>query len=102
MFTKIGIDTINTLTIAELDILRFIDNNKKEILSMNIQDLSKTVFFSTTSIIRLCKKIGFSGFSELKFYIKEEINKHEENKKEETFENILNNKVECIIETSKL
>jgi DNA-binding MurR/RpiR family transcriptional regulator len=45
MFTKIGIDTINTLTIAELDILRFIDNNKKEILSMNIQDLSKTVFF---------------------------------------------------------
>ena len=102
MFTKIGIDTINTLTIAELDILRFIDNNKKEILSMNIQDLSKTVFFSTTSIIRLCKKIGFSGFSELKFYIKEEINKHEENKKEETFENILNNNVECIIETSKL
>lgn len=81
MFTRIGIDTINSLTISELDILRFIDNNKKEILKMSIQDLSKAVFFSTTSIMRLCKKIGFSGFSELKFYVKEEIKKNEENEK---------------------
>ncbi len=56
MFTRIGIDVINSLTISELDILRYIDNNKKEILDMSIQDLSKSVFFSTTSIIRLCKK----------------------------------------------
>lgn len=102
MLTKLGIDVINTLTISELDILRFIDNNEKEILDMSIQDLSKAVFFSTASIMRLCKKIGFSGFSELKYYLKEEIKNSEINKKEETFESILDDNVESIIETAKL
>lgn len=102
MFTRIGIDVINSLTISELDILRYIDNNKKEILDMSIQDLSKSVFFSTTSIIRLCKKIGFSGFSELKYYVKEEVKKAEQNLVNETFESILDNNVNSIVETAKL
>lgn len=102
MFTRIGIDIINSLTISELDILRYIDNNKKEILDMSIQDLSKTVFFSTTSIMRLCKKIGFSGFSELKYYVKEEMKNAEQRLANETYESIVNSNVESIVETAKL
>jgi len=32
MLSKINIDIINSLTISELDVLRFVDNNKKQIL----------------------------------------------------------------------
>ncbi|HBP26258.1 MAG TPA: hypothetical protein DD618_04830 [Acholeplasmatales bacterium] len=73
MLSKINIDIINSLTISELDVLRFVDNNKKQILDWSIQTLSKTTFVSTATIMRLCKKLGYSGFSELKYRLKEEI-----------------------------
>ncbi|NLD27119.1 MAG: hypothetical protein GX661_07145 [Acholeplasmataceae bacterium] len=38
MITNISIDTINSLTISELDALRFIENNRKQVLSFSSLD----------------------------------------------------------------
>ena len=37
---------------------------------MNLQELANSTFVSTTTIIRLCKKLGLEGFNELKYNLK--------------------------------
>ncbi len=102
MLSKISIEIINSLTISELDVLRFIDNNKSVILDYSIQNLAKETFVSTATIIRLCKKLGYSGFSELKYYIREEINHIEKYRKSATFDQILSHNVKSITETAAM
>lgn len=70
LLDSIDNDILNTLTQSELSILQYIDNHSAEVLNMSIQELSNKVFFSTATILRLCKKMKFSGYSELKFALK--------------------------------
>lgn len=70
MLDYIDNDTLNTLTQSELSVLQYIDTHSSDVLNMSIQELSEKVFFSTATILRLCKKLKLSGFSELKFTIK--------------------------------
>jgi len=102
MLSKINIDIINSLTISELDVLRFVDNNKKSILDWSIQTLSKNTFMSTATIMRLCKKLGYSGFSELKYRLKEEISALDTYKKTATFTDIVNQNVKSIVDTAAM
>lgn len=71
MFQNLPIDTINSLSTMELDVLRYINNNKSDVLTLSIQELAKKLFVSTTTIIRLCKKLNLEGYSHLKYYIRE-------------------------------
>ena len=64
---------LNTLTQSELSVLQYIDVHSNEVLTMSIQELSEKVFFSTATILRLCKKLNLSGFSELKFTLKNNV-----------------------------
>lgn len=102
MLATISIETINSLTISELDVLRFIDNNKKLVLDWSIKNLSQKTFVSTATIMRLCKKLGFSGFSEFKYYLKEEVCYEEKNKRPATFDDLINQNVKSITETAKM
>lgn len=102
MLKKIDIEVLNSLTITELTALRYISSNKKDILKMSIQEAAEKNFISTTTIIRLCKKIGFSGFSELKFFIKEELSKQDELDQNLSYENIVNEHIKNIVETKNL
>ncbi|MDD3999813.1 MAG: MurR/RpiR family transcriptional regulator [Bacilli bacterium] len=102
MFSKLSIDVINSLTISEIDVLRFVDNNKSRVLNWSIQYLSKETFVSTATIMRLCKKLGFSGFTELKYHLKEEINTSEQFGKPETLTDIINHNMTSLLETSEL
>lgn len=70
LLDSIDNNILNTLTQSELSILQYIDNHSTEVLNMSIQELSDKVFFSTATILRLCKKMKFSGYSELKFALK--------------------------------
>lgn len=54
MLSSISIDTINSLTISELDVLRFIQNNRKLVLSLSVKKLAETTFVSTATVMRLC------------------------------------------------
>jgi DNA-binding MurR/RpiR family transcriptional regulator len=70
LLNSIDNDILNTLTQSELSVLQYIDNNSSEVLKMSIHELSEKVFFSTATILRLCKKLNFSGYAELKFALK--------------------------------
>lgn len=102
MLSTIKIETINSLTISELDVLRFIDNNKKLFLDCSIKELSGVTFVSTATIMRLCKKLGFSGYLEFKYHIKEEVFHEENNKKPASFDDLVSENIRAIVETAKM
>lgn len=63
----------STLSIVEKQVADFILSKGELILHMSIQDLAKQTFTSTTTIIRLCKKLGCSGFKEFKLQFSKDL-----------------------------
>lgn len=53
-------------------ILIYIREHMKEISTLTIQKMSQNLFVAPNSIMRFAKKLGYSGFSELKFAIQNE------------------------------
>lgn len=51
-------------------ILGFILEHEKEIMDLNIIQLGQKVHASKSSILRLTKKLGFSGYSEFKYFLR--------------------------------
>lgn len=73
MLTKATIlDTTHFLQIDQ-EILEFINANPLLITNMKVEDLATSLYTSNATIIRFCKKLGYSGFNELKYYIKEKL-----------------------------
>lgn len=68
------INGINYFTDSEKVILEYILNNMEKVIKMSSNNLSEETFTSPATITRLCKKLGFTGFNELKFFINNEIN----------------------------
>lgn len=66
---------IKNLSSGELSILRYVYENMEEVVKMSIQELSKQVSYSTATILRFCKKLGFYGFAEFKYALRCEIQK---------------------------
>ncbi len=58
-------------------IIEYIKRNRKCIQMISVQKIAKDLFISPNSIIRTSKKLGYSGFSELKFSIQSEDNPSE-------------------------
>lgn len=58
---------ISSLTGNELNILKYVYGHPEEILQMSIQELARQVSYSSATILRFCKKLGYSGFAELKY-----------------------------------
>src|SRR5699024_12248968 len=52
--------------------------NKQKIQNQSIHEITEKTFTSSASIVRLAKKLGFSGFSEMKYYIKSELEDNSE------------------------
>lgn len=52
-------------------IIDYIDSHAEAVKDMTIMELSGHCNISKSSILRLTKKLGFSGFSEFKFYLRE-------------------------------
>lgn len=61
------------LTENDFLIWSYITTHKKHCLAMSINDLAKECIVSRTTIMRFCQKIGFDGFSEFKYHLKNEI-----------------------------
>lgn len=64
-YNKISINT-EKLNKNELEILNFCMKNATKIKEMKINDIATQTFTSAASIVRFCKKLGFSGFAEFK------------------------------------
>lgn len=57
----------NKLSQTDLYLAEFILNNKR--LDLSIDELGKACLTSRTSVLRFAKKLGFKGYSELKFFV---------------------------------
>lgn len=73
MFHSFPAEVINSLSPLELELLRYINSHKAEIAGMSIHDLAKNTFASTTTIIRLCKKLNLEGYSHLKYFLRDKV-----------------------------
>ncbi|NOW86790.1 RpiR family glv operon transcriptional regulator [Clostridium beijerinckii] len=80
----------NNLKPNDLYIWNFISNNKKECCSLTIDELALKCNISRTSIIRFAKRLGLSGYSELRLYLKLEEEKDPINKNENTVQSYIN------------
>lgn len=54
------------------DIISYIRKNRQSIKSISIQKISSELYVAPNTIMRLAKKLGYSGYSELKFSIQRE------------------------------
>ena len=77
MFQSFSPDIISSLSSLELELLRYINANKQAVCNMSIQELAKNTFMSTTTIIRLCKKLNLAGYSHLKFFLREMLSREQ-------------------------
>lgn len=68
---------------SEKRIIQFVLDNAKTCKALSLSDLAEKLYVSKSAIFRLCKHLGLSGYSELKFYINEICleNEQKENKK---------------------
>ena len=64
---------LHTLTKKELEILRYVHDNSALIQTMSIQQFAKNINYSTSTVLRFCRKLGFSGYPELKYYLKNKV-----------------------------
>ncbi|MCD8028061.1 MAG: hypothetical protein LUF02_05240 [Erysipelotrichaceae bacterium] len=63
------IDKMNELkqiTSQEEAVIEYINDNLKAVLDMICNELAKASYTSSSTIIRLCKKLGFKGYLEFK------------------------------------
>ena len=60
---------------TDLYIWQYILENKNEVSGLTISKLSKKISVSSTTIVRFVNKIGLNGYSELKFLVKQELEK---------------------------
>ncbi|MBQ9036986.1 MAG: MurR/RpiR family transcriptional regulator [Erysipelotrichaceae bacterium] len=56
----------NNVSAVEKGIADFIINNPDQVTKMSIHELAKKSYSSPSSIVRLCKQLGYDGFKEFK------------------------------------
>ncbi|MFP4924373.1 MurR/RpiR family transcriptional regulator, partial [Staphylococcus pseudintermedius] len=66
-FVNANYDQLND---NDLHIIKTVHDHIDAMKKMKIQDLALVAHTSISSIHRLCRKLGFDGYSELKTYIK--------------------------------
>ena len=58
---------LKNLTSQEKAVVEYILDNPKDLLDMNVSELAKASYTSSSTVIRLCKKLEVKGFADLKF-----------------------------------
>lgn len=63
---------IKSLSNNELNVLKYVYEHSDEVLDMSIQTLATQTSYSSATILRFCKKLGYSGFAEFKYALRAE------------------------------
>lgn len=84
MFQPEQISKLNELEALVFD---FIIKSPDQVQLMTIRELANQVHVSTSTIVRLCSKLGFEGWSDLKFYLKGQF--REKTPEEQHYDNML-------------
>lgn len=92
----------SVLTKKEKIVGQYILDNFMEVSYMNINELSNKLSIGETTILRFCKKIGFSGYHEFRNKLASEIKGEKKSLKEDCISNTYNQIVEMIDDTLNL
>lgn len=63
----------STLNDNEKDMIQYIRNHKADVVDMPINELANVLLSSKCSVLRLAQKLGYTGYSELKYSLKKDI-----------------------------
>lgn len=63
----------NKLRDSEKKIVEFIEKNKEEIIHLSITEVAERSETSESSVVRLCKRLGYKGFQDLKIHLAKEV-----------------------------
>ena len=58
---------------------------------VGIQQIASENFLSPTSIVKMCKRLGFDGYSELYYYLSRQFDSHGETRDSEPLKNLIDN-----------
>ena len=72
MTLRLSDQVIKSLSRPELRILQYVYEHTEALLGMSIQKLASEVAYSPATILRFCKKLGYSGFAEFKYALRAE------------------------------
>lgn len=85
-------------TESEKNIINYIINDYEEVINEDIRTISKKTLSSPSTIIRLCKKLGFKGFKQLKEHLIYDVAIQKSNKNELSKSLSANDDLDKIIE----
>ncbi|MDR4949749.1 MurR/RpiR family transcriptional regulator [Neobacillus cucumis] len=71
-FTRISA-AMSKLRDSEKKIIEFIEQNPEEIIHLSITEVAERSETSESSIVRLCKRLGYKGFQDLKINLAKEV-----------------------------
>lgn len=80
---------ISKLNNSEFTVLDYIVTNQMKVKDMSIEELADACFVSKTTVVRLAQKLGFRGYSELRYELNRSI--EETQSKIESISNKWNN-----------
>ncbi|AYW49812.1 MurR/RpiR family transcriptional regulator [Tetragenococcus halophilus] len=89
----------NRLNINERNVLQQVITNRKAFYNLTVNEFANKNLVSKSFVIRLCKKLGYSGYSEFKYQLKIEV---ENSESQQTTQNILDVTTEDLKETIRL
>lgn len=92
----------STLTKKEKIVGTYLLDNYTDVSYMNINELSKKLNVGETTILRFCKKLGYSGYYEFRHVLASEIKSEKRCKKEECISNTYGQISEMIEDTLNL
>lgn len=63
-------ETLQALNDLELTVYNYIMKNNSKVMNMTIREVADATHVSTTTVMRLCKKLGCTGYSEFRIKFK--------------------------------
>lgn len=92
-----SINNFGILNPLEIKLLESIESNITNDNTFTIRSIAEENFVSTTFLYKLSRKLGFKGYSDMIFYLKNEINSCLKNDSCETLQALINNYDQGII-----
>src|SRR5699024_11982638 len=82
------VDNFNDLTEVERKIAESILENPELFIDHSVADIADKLYVSKTSIINFAQKMGFQGYSELRYFIRSAVENEDDTKRLSTFEEV--------------
>lgn len=72
---------LEKLNKTDFSILNYVISNKDNVVNMSLEELAAETYVSTASLVRCAQKLGFTGFSEFRYFIKGELSQKDSSTK---------------------